>query len=357
MLKDKEKISKNKPGVDLEQLVFGMIEELSKRSKDVIAKRFNFNGDKRARTLEEIGSEYEITRERVRQIEFEAISKLKSIRKKHNIDKIFKSVENNIKNRGGIASGEKITSHLFGEKNDDKINKQITLFILSLDDKIKETAETKIHKKIYFYKEENVERFKNVIRIIENYLEEKKSSVNFDEMLKVVSGHFGDKEKFSPLNLESYLDENKIILKNILGQWGHTKWLYINPKNVRDKAYLSLKKNEEPLHFVEITDKINELWRNNRIANNQTVHNELIKDDRFVLVGRGTYALKEWGYNPGTVLDVIVKLLKEDNGEMEQSKIVQEVFKKRQVKKNTIVLNLQNKKYFEKLPNKIYKLR
>ena len=193
--------------------------------------------------------------------------------------------------------------------------------------------------------------------MIEEHLKEKESSVNFDEILEVASRRFGNEEKFSPLHLESYLDENKVILKNILGQWGHTKWSHINPKNVRDKAYLSLKKNEEPLHFVEITNKINELWQGNRIANNQTVHNELIKDNRFVLVGRGTYALKEWGYNPGTVLDVIIELLKEDSGEMEQGKIVQEVFKRRQVKKNTIVLNLQNKKYFEKMANKIYRLK
>ena len=357
MLKNKEKISKNKLRINLEQLVFSIIGELSKRSKDIVVKRFNFNRNERAKTLEEIGSEYEITRERVRQIEFEAISKLKSVGKKRNIDKIFKSIENNIKRHGGITGEEKITSHLFGEKNDDKINKQITLFILSLDDRIKETAETKIHKKIYFYEEEDAERFKNVIEVVEDHLKEKKSSVDFNEMLEVASGHFGGEEKFSPLHLESYLDENKIILKNILGRWGHAKWPYINPKNVRDKAYLSLKKNEEPLHFVEITNKINELWHGNRIANNQTVHNELIKDNRFVLVGRGTYALKEWGYNPGTVLDVVIKLLKEDNGGMEQSKIVQEVFKRRQVKKNTIVLNLQNKKYFERMANKVYRLK
>ena len=357
MKENKEKISGNKSGIDLEQLVFKMVEELSERPRDIVVKRFNFNGDKEAKTLEKVGEEYKITRERVRQIEFEAMSKLKKIGRKHRISKIFKSVENNLKSRGGFAREEKIVSHLFGEKSDGKINKQITLFILSLDDRIKKKSETRVHKKIYFYEEKDVEKFKNVIGRIEEHLEKNKKDADFDEMLETINKHFGNEEKISPLYLESYLDENKIILKNILGRWGYIKWPQINPRNVKDKAYLTLKKNQKPLHFVEITNGINRLWQSNRIANNQTVHNELIKDDRFVLIGRGIYALKEWGYSAGTVLDVIIGILKENGDKMEKGAIIQEVLKKRKVKNNTIVLNLQNKECFEKLPNGAYGLK
>ena len=357
MKENKEKLE-NKPGVDLKRLVFDMIEKLPERSRDIIMKRFNLGGYGEAKTLEKIGEEYKITRERVRQIESEAISRLKDAGEKYNINQIFESIRSNIENYGGIASEKKITSFLFGsEKGDHKINKQITLFILSLDDRIKETGETRIHKKIYFYEEKNIEKFKNVIKGVEKYLEEKEKSVDFNKILKVASEYRKDKKTFPLSHLESYLDENKIILKNVLGEWGHTKWAYINPKNVRDKAYLTLKKSEKPIHFVEITDKINILWRNGRKANNQTVHNELIKDDRFVLVGRGIYALKEWGYNPGTVLDIIVEILKENGGEVKQDDIMREVLRKRQVRKNTIILNLQNREYFEKAEGKTYKLK
>ncbi len=357
MEKNKKKISRSKPRIDLERFVFNMVEELSERSRDIIVKRFNFNGDKETKTLEKVGNEYKITRERVRQIEFEAMSKLKNIGEKHNIKKIFESVENNLKNHGGLASEEKIVSHLFGEESGGKINRQITLFILSLDDRIKEKSETKIHKKIYFYEEKDVEKFKNVIGKIEEHLEKNKKDVNFDEILETINEYFKGEEKFSPSHLESYLDENKVILRNILGRWGHIKWPHINPKNVKDKAYLTLKKNKKPLHFVEITDEINKLWQSNRIANNQTVHNELIKDDRFVLIGRGIYALKEWGYSAGTVLDVIIEILKENDGKMKKGDIIQEVLRKRKVKNNTILLNLQNKECFEKVEDKIYRLK
>jgi hypothetical protein len=77
----------------------------------------------------------------------------------------------------------------------------------------------------------------------------------------------------------------------------------------------------------------------------QTVHNELIKDSRFVLVGRGVYALKEWGYEPGQVKDIITKILRE-NGPLTQGEILERVSKQRLVKENTILLNLSNKKNF-----------
>ena len=357
MRKDEKKILKNNPKVDLKQLVFNMIEEFPKKSKDIIIKRFGLDKNGETNTLEKIGKEYKITRERVRQIEFETISKLRNTGEKYGITQVFKNIRNSIENYGGIAGEGKIVDCLFDKGDEGKTNRQVTLFILSLDDKIKKINETKAHKKLYFYEEEKIERFKNIIRKIEKHLEKNGKDLNFSEMLKIASEDIKSEETFSSFYLKSYLSENKIILRNILGRWGHTKWPQINPKSVKGKAYLTLKKNEKPLHFVEIANKINKLWRGDRIANSQTTHNELIKDDRFVLIGRGIYALREWGYTHGTVSDVITGILKENDGKMERSEITREVLKRRQVKKNTITLNLQNKEYFEKLEKNMYRLR
>ena len=86
----------------------------------------------------------------------------------------------------------------------------------------------------------------------------------------------------------------------------------------------------------------------------QTVHNELIKDPRFVLVGRGLYALKEWGYEEGQVKDVILKILKEARKPLPKEEILAGVLKQRMVKENTVLLNLNNKKYFLKTPEGKY---
>ena len=333
--------------VDLNRLIFDMLKELPERSRNIIIKRFNLD-NKNAKTLDEIGKEYEITRERVRQIEAEAMIKLKKIRRKYNLDEVLNYIKEVTEDHGGVMSEERIMK-IFLDNKKFKANKQIVLLILSLDDKIKIARETKSYKKRYFYEKENVLKFEETIEKIKNYLQEKNRSINFNEIRELIN----EDAKIA----NSYLEANKIILKNILGEWGCEKWPHINPKNIKDKSYLSLKKNKESLHFTEIANQINIIWPKKKKTNSQTVHNELIKDDRFVLIGRGIYALKEWGYEQGTVLDVIIEVMKEKNRDMKQEEIVKEVLSKRQVKENTIILNLQNKEYFEKLDGKIYRLR
>ncbi len=351
-------MTQNNKKKDIKKIILNMIQELPERSKNTIEKRFNLNG-KGVRTLDNIGKEYNITRERVRQIEKEALLKLKKIGKNYNIASIFQFIEEAVERHGGVIGEDKIVTHLFEEKNEE-VNRQISLLILSLDDRIKKEKETKRHKKLYFYERGSVEKLKDMIDILEKHLSQNKKDIDFDNIVFLVSGvnkHEKD-DGLSREHIESYLASNKVILKNIIGDWGHEKWPHINPKSIRDKSYLALKKNKDPLHFTKITDSINEIWKDKRKANNQTVHNELIKDKRFVLVGRGIYALKEWGYRPGTVLDVIIEVFKDgDRKEMDQDSIIKEVLKKRKVKNNTIILNLQNKEYFVKLPDKMYGLK
>jgi len=137
------------------------------------------------------------------------------------------------------------------------------------------------------------------------------------------------------------LDISREINKNSFNELGLSNWPEISPQGVKDRAYLVLKKEGKPLHFTEITELINKLGLASRPAYTQTVHNELIKDPRFVLTGRGTYALSDWGYQPGTVEDVIERILRENNRPMTKEEILQAVLNQRQVKPNTILLNLQ----------------
>jgi len=124
-------------------------------------------------------------------------------------------------------------------------------------------------------------------------------------------------------------------------------WPEINPRGAKDKAYVVLKQHGRPLHFREVTDLINQAGLGSSLAQAQTVHNELIKDPRFILVGRGIYALRDWGYQPGTIKDVISSILNE-NGSLAKDEIVKKVMEKRIAKPNTILINLQNKEYFAK---------
>ena len=99
------------------------------------------------------------------------------------------------------------------------------------------------------------------------------------------------------------------------------------------------------MNFGESATLISDLF--GRRAHAAPCHNELIKDPRFVLVGRGLYALSEWGYSNGVVRDVIKEILKK-GGPLSKEEIIDRVLKERYVKENTITVNLQNSKYFKK---------
>jgi len=146
------------------------------------------------------------------------------------------------------------------------------------------------------------------------------------------------------------LEISKKIQKNSEGFFGLKEWPEINPKGVKDKAFLVFKKEQKPLHFAQVAQLIDS-------ALPQTVHNELIKDPRFILVGRGIYALREWGYEPGMVKDVILNILKQAKNPLSKEEILQKTLKQRLVKQNTVFLNLSNRKYFLRTGDGRYKIQ
>jgi len=144
--------------------------------------------------------------------------------------------------------------------------------------------------------------------------------------------------------LRKWLNVSKVIGKNQLEEWGLASSPNIRARGIRDYAYLVLRNHGSPLHFTEVAKAITETF--GRPAHMATCHNELIKDkERFVLVGRGLYALTSWGYSNGVVKDVIIAILKE-GGPLSKDELIERVLKDRYVKENTIIVNLQNKKYF-----------
>ena len=154
---------------------------------------------------------------------------------------------------------------------------------------------------------------------------------------------------------QSYLEISKRIQPNVFNEYGLTEWPEVSPRGVRDRAYLVVRRSQKPRHFSEISDLINQAKFTSRRAYVQTVHNELIKDKRFVLVGRGLYALSEWGYTPGTVREVLKQVL-QDRGPLTKDEVLAETLKRRVVRPNTILLNLQTSDAFTKLEDGRYTL-
>lgn len=323
-----------------------LLKDLPKRTKDVILRRFGLKTGKRE-TLESIGKSYGITRERVRQIEVDAISRLKPKLEKH--QRIFQYFNDSLKNFGNLKKEDLLLLQLGNQKFSSHV-----FFLLTLSEQFERFSETQDLYSLWTIEPESLNFAQKVIGKVYNELEgihRPLPSGNLFEIVQNKASELKEGTSLSPQALLSYLEISKQIQKGPGGNFGLRDWPEINPRGVKDKAYLVFKKEKKPLHFTEVARRISSS------ALVQTVHNELIRDQRFVLVGRGLYALREWGYRPGVVKDVISEVLKETEKALSKKEILEEVLKQRLVKKNTILLNLSNKKYFLRNSQGKYTLR
>lgn len=331
------------------EVVYSLIDGLKPRTKDIIMKRFGLDSNKK-QTLEEIGKFHGITRERVRQIESATIRDLKKDEKLSKLSECEQVLENVLHSNGKLAEHKKLIQEFNSQINPSQAHENVVEFILNLSDKFEYFDETDHTKRAWGLKESDLDLPQKVVDALVDKLTAKKKPMTEDEAIKSVMDHSVVKEfNIDDQNaVKSYLNLSKKVLSNPFKEWGLSTWNEIIPKGVKDKAYLVLKKHGKPLHFTGITEKINEAKFSGKKAIPQTVHNELIKDKRFVLVGRGMYALVEWGYNPGTVADVIEAVLRKAEGPMDKDEIVEKVLEQRIVKRNTIILALQNRDKFKK---------
>ncbi len=307
---------------------------LPERTRDIVSRRFGV-GKKERETLEEIGKKYKITRERVRQIEKEGIRKVK--KKLTEYGDALNSLEEKLDYFGGIKKEDLFINEIIQKD----CSRGCVVFLLHINENLSRFPENKEMHALWAKDKKSLSLAKKEIDESIKILKKAKKPLSFDDLRgkRKIPG-----EKFS-----SYLEVSKKVICNTDGYFGISSWPEINPKGIKDKAYIALKKAKKPLHFREVASILGDS------VNVQTTHNELIKDPRFVLIGRGVYALSEWGYIPGEVKEVIRSILME-RGAMQKGDIITHVAKQRIVRKNTIIQNLSNKKYFIRTPDGKYTL-
>ncbi len=321
---------------------------LSPKTKEIFSRRFGVKTGA-PETLEAIGKTYGITRERVRQIEEVGFSFVKK-QNKETLDKIFGEFVSYFTEKGGFRKEEVILDELGGKKA-----KPYVLFLLTLGEQFFRVCEKKDFYYFWSTMPDAQTKVKENLGVLVSEI--KKIGTPFPK--KELSAKMASMPGFTEPILASYLEISKKIQETNDGKIGLIDWPEIKPRGVRDKAFLAFKKHQKPLHFTDVAKLIDQLELSpaNKKTYPQTVHNELIKDSRFVLVGRGTYALSEWGYEPGTIKDVILKVLQKNSGPQDKEDIVKEVLAQRLVAKNTVLMNLNNKKYFDKNSEGKYFLR
>ena len=320
----------------------GLLGALSSRSRDVMIKRYGLGKDSEPMTLDAIGKTYGITRERVRQIENHALAVIRKSKEYAAEKAVFEEVEKIIHSLGGIVVEQDLLDYV---SSDSSIQSHIN-FILVVGHPFNKIKEDDDFKHRWFIDNALSEKVHAALRKLystlksDDLLSEPDIIKSFLEQVEDISEKYKNEEI-----AKRWLSLSKKIGKNTLGEWGKTESSNISTKGMRDYAYLIIRRHGSPIHFREVAKIITEVFKIK--AHVATTHNELIKDPRFVLVGRGLYALSEWGYMSGVVKDVIKKII-EKNGPMTKADVIQKVMKERYVKENTIVINLQNPKYFKK---------
>jgi hypothetical protein len=324
------------------QVVKKLLASLPDRSRTVLMGRYGLGNDPEPQTLEAIGEKFGITRERVRQIENHGLVSLKKSPAFKSLSPVFEELERLVHGLGGIVAEEELLA--FFAK--DQSARNHIRFLLVLGEPFQKHKEDEEFHHRWHVNPDIAEKVHATLRSLYQNLSDDEL-IPEAEMIKTFLQEVQDlNDQYKDAEIiRRWLSLSKQIGKNPLGEWGKASSPNVRAKGMRDYAYLAIKRHGSPMHFREVANLITELF--GKRAHVATTHNELIKDKRFVLVGRGLYALSEWGYSNGVVREVIREIVKK-SGPLTKNEIIDRVLKERYVKENTIVVNLQNSKYFKK---------
>ncbi len=381
--------------MDAVEILNNLFNELNERERDVLARRYGLHG-KEKDTLEKIGEDHKLTRERIRQIENSAVKKLLQLENLTNyISNLKKVINQLIEEHGGFIEQNYLLDNLVNisatnvrASEEEKIlHKNHLDFLVSklLQDEFEKVENSKHFKNYFKFKHQildhleeiaeellkNVKELKkimvteeiiNLTKQTESYkkYEDKLQAPNAVDLSNILKKELFEEDSElinSNKTIYSILQAAKRIEQNKFGHWGADDSREITPKTINDKIYLVLSNHGKPMHFKEIAERINEVNFDKKIANAATVHNELILDKKYVLIGRGLYGLKDWGYKKGTVADIIIEILKNSAKPLAKDEILEEVLKQRLVKKATVILALMNKDKFKKVEGGKYALK
>lgn len=382
--------------LDVMEMIEKLFANLNEREQDILKRRFGLDKKKKA-TLEEIGKTHNLTRERIRQIETGSINKIKKLEEISSVVNDLRTLVNQLlEDHGGVMDKEYLFDILLilaldTEKNKDvhnQVYKNHFNFILGkiLDGDFKEVEDSKYFNPLLAQPFQELDHLEEIAKDLLKSIKLTKQLYLTPDLLNLIVELETYKKHEDKMpsretqtldlskTLESILpkDDSAIandlkplysllramgdIEQNKFGHWGHREWRDITPKTINDKIYLVLKDNGKPMHYQDIGKMINEVAFDKKSVNTATVHNELILDDKYVLVGRGLYALKEWGYTKGTVADIIADVLLKAGEPQTKKYITEQVMKQRMVKKTTIDLALMNKKRFKRVVGGKYTL-
>ncbi len=339
--------------INLQELLGDLFLVLTQKETEVIKRRFALAGQSK-QTLEKIGKHFNVTRERIRQIESIALAKLKRTVRTTKLNEVNEMAKGILRTHGGVMlSSELVSSILKRLPGTQLVDGSILRLSFAIDNEMSSEGRSMTYKPFWRLATISMDDIASIIDMAVKFLNKRHSCMKSTELISSIQAMpaFQGRVPSQELILGCLsIDER---LKEIVDGWGLTEWRFVRPRSIRDKVEIILKKVGQSMHFMEIANSIKEAGFDHKNVTVQAVHNELIRYPQFVLVGRGLYALREWGYEPGTVADVIETILKK-KGALSKKQIIEEVSKQRTVKVGTISLNLQKMPYFVRVGRAVY---
>lgn len=335
--------------LNIEKIVNDVLGTIDReREREIVARRYGLFD--RKETLEQIGELLGITRERVRQLEKAVVARLKATAHAKQLPHMFEVQEafkTEIEAMGKVSRVSELSNKL--TKDNTRIDQSRISFLAQLcPDLVVIDDNDHYYHSVGIKATHDEKKIKDLVAKITEAIKGLGEPAGISKVAEA-AGQSDEKHVAA-------LASTSKALASLNGRWGLIKWPMVNPKNIRDKIYVILHEAGKPMHFNEISDSIKRSDFKRKDVTTQAIHNELIKDKRFVLIGRGIYALKEWGYEKGTVADIITEVLKKAKEPMHRDDIVREVLKSRHVKETTILLNLQGKQQFKRVAKATYAL-
>ena len=231
---------------------------LQDRASDVIMNRFGLTSDGKRKTLEEIGKKYNITRERVRQVEDAALNSIKKSEAYKMEQAVFEELKQLMHKLGSIVAEHEFLPYI----SKDEATQNHIHFFMVLGDAFKKHREDDHFHTRWSVDNGMTEKVHDALRKLyaslkdEDLIPETEMIKKFFEQMKDVSEHYRDEEI-----AKRWLSMSKAIAKNGLGEWGKASSPNIRTRGVKDYAFLVMRRHGSSMAFKRVASSISKTFR------------------------------------------------------------------------------------------------
>jgi DNA-directed RNA polymerase delta subunit len=318
----------------------------------------------KAKPMQQIGKEFDMSRERIRQILNKSLTKVRRLLSQHSeLESIIEQARELVKENNFMMKEEDLINKLLDNKVWLDYNE--LLLILSSDYDLYYIHRNKRFIKFFYIEPVFEELLNDIHDTIYSLIKENKAPISEDKIFYKMKNLFSSKFQRNQ-SIKDVLDnedfyKNIILLSRYLYTLDGLVWFAthaeVNPKTMKLKIEYVLSQAGSPLHYEEIAKRVKDTFNLESIKV-PTIHNELVKNKEFINVGMWTYGLASWGYNGENTLEAIKAILAKAWRPMKTSEIAKEVLKERLVKEVTILLVLQkHQDIFERVWKWLYQLK